>query len=108
MTAEDRRTSDREFERVWRAIESHGEQIGELTTAVRTHAAVCTEAEKTRAADRTAMKAGLERLLKDADRRGWTVKLARAAWGALAALLAGMLALWDHVGPPLLRALGKG
>lgn len=108
MTTEDRRSTDREFERVWHAIDELVKQLGAVATGLATHSAVCTRDQQTRESDRRAMRAALDRLVQAADRRDWTRKLVRWAWGGVVAASSALVVFWDHVGAAVLRWLGKG
>ena len=119
MTAGDdnRRASDREFERVWRAIETVTKQVGELATGQATHTAVCIEHEKARIADRAQMKADIAEtkaiakgLAKAAEDKDAARRFVKRVAGWIGAAATGVGAAWasvEHAWPYITRALGN-
>jgi hypothetical protein len=114
---DDRRSSDREFERVWRAIERVTEQVGEVARGQATHVAVCLEHEKSRVADRTQMKADIAEtktvvqvLAKAAEDRAAAVRFVKrmSGWaGGVFTAIGGTWAFIEHAWPALSKIIGR-
>ncbi len=115
--SDDRRTSDREFERVWRSIEAVTKQVGDVATGLATHTAVCTEHEKARIADRAEMKANIAEtnaavkgLVKAAEERDAAVRFVKrlSGWaGGTATAVGATWAFVEHAWPTLSKIIGR-
>lgn len=116
---EDRRQTERQFNEVWATLQKLGDQLTGLASTMSRHAVTCEKDAEVRTADRGkmmtdihGMKTAVDALTETAKQRKWTRRLVRTVFtvaasvvGTLGTTVAGLWALWEHLGPWILRLM---